>query len=131
MDAVGCNIRVDARGNEVMRVLPRLNEDINEEWINDKSRFACDGLKRQRLDRPYVRSDGKLQPASWTEAFTAIAAKLRETPPSRIAALAGDLVDCESMFALKSLMQCARLAQYGLPSGWRGLRCFHPRRPIS
>jgi len=105
LDAVGCNIRVDARGNEVMRVLPRLNEDINEEWINDKSRFACDGLKRQRLDKLYVRREGKLRPASWAEAFTAIANKLRETPSGRIAALAGDLADCESMFALKSLMQ--------------------------
>ena len=105
MDAVGCNIRIDARGNEVMRILPRLNEDVNEEWINDKTRFACDGLKRQRLDQPYVRKDGKLRPASWSEAFTTIAAKLRETPPSRIAALAGDLMGCESMFALKMLMQ--------------------------
>ncbi len=105
LDAVGCNIRIDARGNEVMRVLPRLNEDINEEWLNDKSRFACDGLKRQRLDQPYVRKNGKLQPASWAEAFTAIAAKLRDTPPSRVAAIAGDLADCESMFALKQLMQ--------------------------
>jgi NADH-quinone oxidoreductase subunit G len=105
LDGVGCNIRVDARGNEVMRVLPRLNEDINEEWINDKTRFACDGLKRQRLDQPYVRKNGKLQPASWAEAFTAIAVKLREIPPSRIAAIAGDLADCESMFALKLLMQ--------------------------
>src|SRR3984885_3428869 len=105
LDAIGSNIRIDARGNEVMRVLPRLNEDINEEWINDKTRFACDGLKRQRLDQPYVRKNGKLQPASWAEAFTAIAAKLRETPPSRVAALAGDLADCESMFALKMLLQ--------------------------
>jgi NADH-quinone oxidoreductase subunit G len=105
MDAIGSNIRVDARGNEVMRVLPRLNEDINEEWINDKTRFVCDGLKRQRLDQPYVRKNGKLQPASWAEAFTAIAVRLRETPPSRVAALAGDLADCESMFALKLLMQ--------------------------
>jgi len=104
-DAVGSNIRVDTRGNEVMRVLPRLNEDVNEEWINDKSRFAIDGLKRQRLDRPYVRRDGKLQPASWAEAFAVIADKLRHIAPDRIAALAGDMVDCESMFALKSLMQ--------------------------
>lgn len=103
-DAVGCNIRVDVRGNEVMRVLPRLNEDINEEWINDKSRFAIDGLKRQRLDRPYVRKNGKLQPASWEEAFTAIAEKMNGTKPERMAAIAGDMADCESMFALKSLM---------------------------
>ena len=67
LDAIGCNIRVDVRGNEVMRILPRLNEDINEEWINDKTRFACDGLKRQRLDRPYVRKNGKLQPAHGTK----------------------------------------------------------------
>ncbi len=105
MDAVGCNIRIDARGNEVMRILPRLNEDVNEEWINDKTRFACDGLMRQRLDRPYVRRDGKLQPATWGEAFEAIAARLRETSPGRVAAIAGDLADCESMFALKLLMQ--------------------------
>ena len=104
LDAIGSNIRVDVRGNEVMRVLPRLNEDVNEEWINDKTRFAIDGLKRQRLDRPYVRRDDKLQPASWNEAFTAIAEKFRSTASDRIAALAGDLVDCESMFALKSLM---------------------------
>jgi NADH-quinone oxidoreductase subunit G len=88
-----------------MRILPRLNEDVNEEWINDKTRFACDGLKRQRLDRPYVRVNGKLQPASWVEAFTAIATKMRDTAPGRVAALIGDLADCESIFALKSLMQ--------------------------
>ena len=105
LDAVGSNIRVDARGSEIMRVLPRLNEDINEEWISDKTRFACDGLKRQRLDRPYVRKNGKLEAASWTDAFTAIATALRGAQPTRIAALAGDLVDCESMFALKSFMQ--------------------------
>jgi NADH-quinone oxidoreductase subunit G len=104
-DAIGCNIRVDARGNEVMRILPRLNEDVNEEWINDKTRFAIDGLKRQRLDRPYVRREGKLTPASWNEAFAVIAKKIRNTAPDRIAALAGDLVDCESMFALRELMR--------------------------
>ena len=104
-DAIGCNIRIDVRGNEVMRVLPRLNDDINEEWINDKSRFAIDGLKRQRLDQPYVRRNGKLVPASWAEAFETIAAKMRQTKPERIAAIAGDMADCESMFALKSLMQ--------------------------
>jgi NADH-quinone oxidoreductase subunit G len=104
-DAVGCNIRVDVRGNEIMRVLPRLNEDVNEEWINDKTRFAIDGLKRQRLDKPYVRKNGKLQPATWDEAFNAIAAQLRKIAPERMAALAGDLADCESLFALKSLWQ--------------------------
>jgi NADH-quinone oxidoreductase subunit G len=105
LDAVGSNIRIDTRGNEVMRILPRLNEDINEEWINDKTRFACDGLKYQRLDQPYVRKDGKLQPASWDEAFSVIADKVKTTDAGRIAALAGDLADCESMFALKQLMQ--------------------------
>lgn len=68
-DAVGCNIRIDTRGGEVMRIVPRLHEDINEEWINDKARFACDGLRLQRLDTPYLRVDGHLRPASWDEAF--------------------------------------------------------------
>ena len=104
LDAVGSNIRIDSRGPEVLRVLPRLNEAVNEEWIADKTRHACDGLKRQRLDRPYVRKGGKLQPASWTEAFQAIAARLKGVPGSRVAAIAGDLACAESMVALKDLM---------------------------
>ena len=104
LDAVGSNINVDTRGREVMRILPRLNEAVNEEWISDKTRFALDGLVRQRLDRPYVRRDGRLQPASWTEAFQAIAERLKDVPGNRVAALAGDLADAESMFALKDLM---------------------------
>ncbi|MGD8325987.1 MAG: NADH-quinone oxidoreductase subunit NuoG [Sphingomonadales bacterium] len=104
MDAVGSNIRVDARGNEVMRVLPRLNEDINEEWISNKTRYACDGLTKRRLDRPYVRKRGKLKEASWAEAFEAIKKGLKGLKGEEIAALAGDLQDVESMFALKSLM---------------------------
>jgi NADH-quinone oxidoreductase subunit G len=104
MDALGSNIRVDTRGSEVMRVLPRLNEDINEEWLADKSRHANDGLKRQRLDRPYVRRNGKLQPASWDEAFGAIAERLKGVPGHRIAAVSGDTCDVESMMALKDLM---------------------------
>jgi len=104
MDAVGCNIRVDARGPEVFRVLPRLNEDVNEEWISDKTRFACDGLKRQRLDKPYVRRDGKLQPATWNEAFAAISEATKGVSGSAMAAIAGNLADCESMLALKDLM---------------------------
>jgi NADH-quinone oxidoreductase subunit G len=104
MDAVGSNIRVDTRGPEVMRVLPRLNEDVNEEWIADKTRYHHDGLKRQRLDRPYLRVNGKLQPASWADAFAAIAARVKGLPGDRIAAVAGDLVDVESMLALKDLM---------------------------
>ena len=105
MDAVGSNIRVDGRGAEVMRILPVLNEDINEEWISDKTRFACDGLRRQRLDRPYVRRDGKLQPASWDEAFQAIASRVAGISGDRIAAIAGDMVDGESMTVLKDLME--------------------------
>ena len=105
MDAVGSNIRVDARGREVMRVLPRLHEDVNEEWISDKTRHACDGLRRQRLDRPYVRgADGKLAPATWPDAFQAIALRLGGLAGERIAAIAGDLADAESMKALKDLM---------------------------
>ena len=104
MDAVGSNIRVDSRGAEVMRVLPRLNEDINEEWIADKTRFACDGLMRQRLDRPYVRRDGRLHPASWAEAFAAIKARLDGVPGSAVAALAGDHADAEATLALADLM---------------------------
>lgn len=103
MDAVGSNIRVDAKGPEVMRILPRLNEDVNEEWISDKTRFACDGLKRQRLDTPYVRSDGKLQPASWDEAFDAISAKVKGMDGSKFAAITGDMACAESMTALKDL----------------------------
>ncbi len=104
LDAVGSAIRIDSRGREVMRVLPRLNEAVNEEWIADKTRFACDGLKRQRLDQPYVRQGSKLVPATWAEAFDAIAKRLDGVPGQRIAAIAGDLSDLESMYALKGLM---------------------------
>src|SRR5258706_15897881 len=103
MDAQGCNIRVDARGSEVMRVLPRLNEDVNEEWIGDKTRHACDGLARQRLDRPYVRKSGQLQPATWSEAFAAIAARVSATKPERMAAIGGDLAAAGEIKALKDL----------------------------
>jgi NADH-quinone oxidoreductase subunit G len=104
MDALGSNIRIDARGSQVMRVLPRLNEDINEEWISDKTRYAIDGLRRQRLDQPYMRgSDGRLAPVSWDEAFSKIAAKIKKAKPSTMAAIAGNQVDAESMFALKLL----------------------------
>src|ERR1700678_2696626 len=104
MDAQGCNIRVDTRGPQVMRVLPRLNEEVNEEWISDKARHACDGLNRQRLDRPYVRVNGKLKPVSWAEAFGAIAAKVKSTSPQRMAAIVGDLAAAEEIKALKDLM---------------------------
>ncbi len=104
MDALGSAIRVDTRGREVMRVMPRVNEAVNEEWISDKSRFIWDGLKTQRLDRPYVRKDGRLQPASWGEAFGAIKQAVAATSGSKIGAIAGDLASVEEMFALKSLL---------------------------
>jgi NADH-quinone oxidoreductase subunit G len=104
LDALGANIRVDTRGATVMRVLPRLNDDVNEEWIGDKTRHAVDGLRYQRLDRPYVRKAGKLVEASWEEAFAAIAAKLKGLDGRKIAAIVGDQCDAEAMVALKDLM---------------------------
>ena len=105
MDALGSNIRLDARDNEVMRILPRLHEDVNEEWISDKTRFHYDGLGRRRLDRPYVKKQGKLQEASWSEAFEAIAAKLDGLKGGELAGIIGDLADLESMYALKLLFR--------------------------
>jgi len=105
LDAVGSNIRLDARGGQVLRVLPRLNEDVNEEWISDKTRFAVDGLAQRRLDRPYIRRDGKLVAADWSEVFAAIAARLGGVRGDRFAAIAGDLADAEAMLALKDLAQ--------------------------
>ncbi|MEZ5787494.1 MAG: NADH-quinone oxidoreductase subunit NuoG [Xanthobacteraceae bacterium] len=104
MDAVGSNIRVDTRGREVMRILPRLNEGVNEEWISDKTRHVVDGLRVQRLDQPYLRENGRLRPATWTEVFRAIAAKVKAVSPSRVGAIAGDLCAVEEMFALKDLL---------------------------
>ncbi|WP_185982954.1 NADH-quinone oxidoreductase subunit NuoG [Aureimonas mangrovi] len=104
MDAVGSAIRVDTRGREVMRILPRVNDAVNEEWISDKTRFVWDGLRTQRLDRPYVRRDGRLQPASWAEAFEAIRARLEGVEGSRVGAIAGDLSAVEEMWAMKRLM---------------------------
>jgi NADH-quinone oxidoreductase subunit G len=101
MDAVGTNIRFDSRGREVLRVLPRVNDDVNEEWAHDKTRYAVDGLMRRRLDRPYVRTNGKLVEATWVQAFEAIAAV---NAGSSVAAVAGDLVDCETMFAARELL---------------------------
>ena len=105
MDAVGSAIRVDARGREVLRILPRENEAINEEWISDKARHVWDGLRTQRIDRPYVRRDGKLEPTSWDEAFRLIAGKLKGLDGKRLGAIAGDLAACEEMFALKLLAE--------------------------
>ncbi len=99
-DAVGSNIRLDCRGRDVMRILPRINDDVNEEWLSDKGRYMVDGLTRRRLDKPYLRRDGKLEVVSWNEAFAAIA---KINPGKSVAVVAGDLVDCETMFAAKAL----------------------------
>jgi NADH-quinone oxidoreductase subunit G len=112
MDALGSAIRVDTRGREVMRIMPRVNESINEEWISDKSRFIWDGLKTQRLDKPYVRRDGRLQPASWSEAFASISAAVSASNGSKIGAIAGDLASVEEMFALKELLVSLGSANY-------------------
>ncbi|MCL4126630.1 UNVERIFIED_CONTAM: hypothetical protein GTU68_030293 [Idotea baltica] len=101
MDALGSNIRVDTKGREVMRIMPRNHDDVNEEWLSDKSRFVWDGLRRQRLDRPYVRKGGKLKPATWDEAFKAIAKAVKG---KSVAAIAGDVAPVEAMFALKELV---------------------------
>ncbi len=105
MDGLGANIRIDTRGAQVMRVLPRLNDDVNEEWISDKTRHALDGLRHQRLDRPYVRRGGKLVEATWDQAFGAIEAKLKGLDGAKVAAITGDQCDAEAMVALKDLMK--------------------------
>lgn len=105
MDAIGSNIRIDSRGASVMRILPRLHEDVNEEWISDKTRYVYDGLKKRRLDRPYVRKGGKLVEATWADAFKAIKKGLKDVKGSEIAGLVGDLADMESMLALKDLLK--------------------------
>jgi NADH-quinone oxidoreductase subunit G len=103
-DAIGANIRLDSRGREVMRALPRINDDVNEEWISDKARYQVDGLSRRRLDKVFMRTKGGLKPATWDEAFKAIATA---KPGKDIAAIAGDMVDCETMFAAKSLLKAS------------------------
>ncbi len=103
-DAIGANIRLDSRGREVMRALPRINDDVNEEWISDKARYQVDGLTKRRLDKVFMRKRGKLTEAGWDEAFKAIAKQLKGAPSS-IAAVAGDMLDCETMFAAKSLLK--------------------------
>jgi NADH-quinone oxidoreductase subunit G len=134
MDALGSAIRVDVRGREVMRILPRVNEAVNEEWISDKTRQVVDGLQRQRLDRPYIRKDGRLVPATWSDAFAAIATRVKATTPARIGAIAGDLASVEDMFALKSLMgnlgsanlDCRQDGTKLHPSFGRGSYIFNP-----
>ncbi|MCA6242239.1 MAG: NADH-quinone oxidoreductase subunit G [Phenylobacterium sp.] len=105
MDAMGAAIRVDSRGPAVLRVLPRINDEINEEWISDKTRFAVDGLSRQRLDTPYIRENGRLRPASWKEALDLAASRLSAAAPARIGAIAGDLQDAESLKATLDLFR--------------------------
>jgi NADH-quinone oxidoreductase subunit G len=104
MDALGSAIRIDTRGREVMRILPRVNEDVNEEWISDKTRHVVDGLRTQRLDQPYIRVGGALKPASWSDAFATIAAKVKAAGAKRIGAIVGELPAAEEIFALKDLM---------------------------
>jgi NADH-quinone oxidoreductase subunit G len=130
MDAVGSNIRVDSRGREVMRILPRTHEDVNEEWISDKTRFIWDGLRTQRLDRPYIREIGKLRGAAWPEAFARIAQKVKGTSPERIGIILGDLVAAEEAFSLKQLATSLGIAnidcrQDGTPLGGKGGRAAY------
>ncbi len=134
MDALGANIRVDARGREVLRILPRNNDDVNEEWISDKTRFVWDGLKTQRLDRPYIRENGKLRAATWGEAFDAIANAVDKAAANRIGAIAGDLATVEEMFALKDLLtrlgspniDCRQEGASLDPAGGRASYIFNP-----
>lgn len=122
MDALGSNIRVDTKGRQVMRILPRNHDGVNEEWLSDKSRYAWDGLKRQRLDQPYIRENGKLRPAGWPEALAAAAGAMKGR---RIAGLVGDLAPVEAAFALKELIDAlggaveCRLDGAKLPAGNR------------
>lgn len=113
-DAEGSNIRIDSRGDEVMRVLPRVNEEINEEWLSDKNRFSYDGLKYQRLDQPYIRKNGKLVPASFGEALKVIADKIKSTKPEKITACAGTFASVEAMFMLKTFLQKLRCNNYSV-----------------
>jgi NADH-quinone oxidoreductase subunit G len=117
MDGIGSAIRVDTRGREVMRILPRVNEAVNEEWISDKTRHVVDGLRTQRLDRPYIRENGQLRAATWQEAFAAIAAKVGRIDGKRIGAIAGDLAAVEEMFALKELLAKCGSANLAVQGG--------------
>ena len=105
MDSVGSNIRVDTYGWEVKRILPRINEDINEEWISDKTRYACDGIKNQRLDTPYIKINGKLEKTSWKDAYNNIVENIKKSPPEKIAGLTGDLTNMETLYIFKEFFQ--------------------------
>ena len=105
MDAVGSNIRVDTYGWEVKRILPRVNDNINEEWISDKTRYACDGLTKQRLDTPYIRENGKLKRVSWDQATKLLAQKLETFKPNEVAGIVGDLADLEMIYSFKNFFE--------------------------
>ena len=122
MDALGSAIRIDTRGREVMRILPRINEAVNEEWISDKTRQIVDGLKTKRLDRPLCARERQIARGVLARGFQAIAAKIKQTPPERIGAIAGDLCAVEEMFALRLLMQSLGCRLARLPAGWRETR---------
>jgi len=134
MDAVGSAIRIDTRGREVMRILPRTNDDVNEEWISDKTRHVVDGLRTQRLDQPYIREQGRLRPTTWPAALAAIAARVTGTSGRRIGAIAGDLAATEEIFALKELMSrldvpnidCAQDGAATDPTWGRATYLFNP-----
>ncbi len=105
MDAVGSNIRVDTYGWEVKRVLPRINEEINEEWISDKTRYACDGLKNQRLDTPYIKNNKFFEKITWSEAYEKIFNKISETSSDKIAGITGDMTNMETLFSIKEFFE--------------------------
>jgi NADH-quinone oxidoreductase subunit G len=133
MDALGSNIRVDSRNREVLRILPRPNDAVNEEWISDKTRAVVDGLKRKRLDRPYLRRNGKLEEVSWYDAFGEIAARVKKSGGAKVGAIAGDLSTVEEMFALKALltalgstnMDCRQRGERLDPKAGRGSYLFN------
>jgi NADH-quinone oxidoreductase subunit G len=112
MDAVGSNIRVDTYGWEVKRILPRLNNEINEEWISDKTRYACDGLLKQRLDKPYIKKDGKLVKSNWDDAIQLIAKKINSTNPMQIGAHVGDMASIETILSFKHLLKKINCTNY-------------------
>ena len=111
MDAVGSNIRVDTYNWEVKRILPRLNNDINEEWISDKTRYSCDGLLKQRLDVPYIKNNNKLQKSSWEEVITLISDKIKLINPNEIGGHIGDLVNLENALSFKKLFNVLKTAR--------------------
>jgi len=122
-DALGCNIRIDTRGTEVMRILPRNNELVNEDWISDKARFQYDGLQRQRLNVPMIKVNGALKPAKWHEALEAVKNAMGKVSGSEMKAIAGKLADAESLVALKDLMNRLGCENLAVESNVAGRRC--------